>query len=263
MIPLPPAYKHNAKYALDRLGLTSVVCLDAGDLASYNGTSQQWTDTSGAGNHFNLGTTTGVDVTDPTFAGVAGAKTGNEYFSCDGGDFWTPAGAPTFDDTWHRDGGVFTIATVHWCASLAATACFFGNANSGTAEGLRLTRALTTGNITLSMQNGTASQNFNAPTGAVLNAWNYVAISVSENAGASGGNLLVNATAQAFNPNLTTPGVGNPAAAPQIGGRGGAGSAQPFQNGDRLAVFVASAQAWTPAQLASFRDIMRTRFPGL
>ena len=80
--------------------------LDAGDLASY-ATGQVWADVSGAANNYNRGITSGAEASDPTFAGIAGDLSNREYFSFDGGDYLTPAAAPTFGATWHRSVMIF------------------------------------------------------------------------------------------------------------------------------------------------------------
>ncbi len=84
--PVPPPV---AGIVTDGLALH----LDAGDAASYGGSGQTVTDLSGAGNDFYLGSTSGVESVDPAFNGVAGAKSGSEYFSTDGGDHMDLAAA--------------------------------------------------------------------------------------------------------------------------------------------------------------------------
>lgn len=101
---------------LSDLGLTaSLVCaLDAGDITSYPGSGQTWSDTSGNGNHYQCGTTSGSDANDPTFNGVAGALDQSNYWSFDTNDYFSPATTTTFDDDWHKDNGTFTLAAVAW-----------------------------------------------------------------------------------------------------------------------------------------------------
>ena len=63
--------------------------LDAGDADSYQGIGHLFADLSPVGNDYVRGSTGSSDGNDPTFAGVAGAKTANEYFFGDGNDFFT------------------------------------------------------------------------------------------------------------------------------------------------------------------------------
>ena len=116
---------------LRSLNLTSglLFCLDAGDSDSYSGTGQTWNDVSGSANHFNRGTTSGSDSTDPTFNGSAGALSESEYFSSDGGDFFRLASG-TFDDGWSQNNGAYTFLVVAWPDSFAANVSLFGNCSN-------------------------------------------------------------------------------------------------------------------------------------
>lgn len=81
------------KAIIDALGLGTnlKLCLDAGDSESYDPAIQtdKWLDTSGNGFDFYRGSGLGVDSADPTFNGVAGGLSSGEYWSFDGGDFFT------------------------------------------------------------------------------------------------------------------------------------------------------------------------------
>ncbi len=67
--------------------------LDAGDAASYDGSSQTWEDLTVNGFDFFRGTDGTGEASDPTFNGVSGDKSSSEYFSFDGGDFFTVTAA--------------------------------------------------------------------------------------------------------------------------------------------------------------------------
>lgn len=97
---------------INRLGLPGLkLCLDAGDIASYAGSGQVWADTSGNGHDFNRGATSAAEGSDPTFNGVAGALSANEFWSVDGGDYFTLAAAnPSWVQNIHRDNAKFWIA---------------------------------------------------------------------------------------------------------------------------------------------------------
>lgn len=128
---------------LTQLGLTTSLnlCLDAGDLNSYPGSGQTWSDVSGSGNHYYLGSGSGSDAADPTFNGTAGGLSQNEYFSHDGGDYFSPVAATTFDDNWHKNNGACTLLCVGLIPTGAGVGwAFMSNTDSGANpnNGLRL-----------------------------------------------------------------------------------------------------------------------------
>lgn len=92
------------------------ICLDAGDGASFNGTSQTWTDVSGNNQNFYRGSSSSAQGSDPTFNGVAGEKSANEYFSVDGGDYFIEASGLTFAESWHKNNAKFTVGYVMYAA---------------------------------------------------------------------------------------------------------------------------------------------------
>src|SRR5436190_10973367 len=75
------------------LGITSglLVVLDAGDQDSYAG-GPTWLNTVAGGPSFHRGADAAAGVDDPTFAGTAGARTSNEYFTFDGEDWFEASG---------------------------------------------------------------------------------------------------------------------------------------------------------------------------
>jgi hypothetical protein len=251
----------SAKEALRQLGITAQLVLDAGDGASYDGSSQTWTDVSGSGNHFYRGSSSGADATDPTFAGTAGLVSDGEHFSFDGGDYFSPAGAPTFDDALHHDNALFTIMAVVYPAASGSARCIFGNTNSGTAQGIRF--LMTSGNaLQIAVQNGTDAVTNNGPANLTLNQWNFAACSINEGGGANASHLWVNGSYVLRDGARSSPGAGNANDAPQIGARGGTSTTQIFQNGERLAVLVViNNAALSPGQVAAFRRLMKGRFP--
>lgn len=93
------------------LGLDTnlLLCLDAGDAASYSGTGHTWADVSGSGNDF-LKTATGV-----TFTGTAGSLGSGCYFSnidtAGAGHYIYNFTSSAFDN-FHKSGGKCTIALI-------------------------------------------------------------------------------------------------------------------------------------------------------
>ena len=86
---------------LQQLQLTTNLnlCVDAGDISSYDGSSQTWTDRA-AGNNLFRGTTSGSEAENPTFVGTAGTPTA--YFSFDGGDYFISSTSPTYANGWSK-----------------------------------------------------------------------------------------------------------------------------------------------------------------
>lgn len=100
------------------------LCLDAGDIDSYPGSGIKWLDTSGNGYDFNLGDGS-TATTYPTFNGSAGALSKNEFFSFDGGDYFSYDSAnETWMDQLHNDGAVVSFIIVH-AASPTTTILWF------------------------------------------------------------------------------------------------------------------------------------------
>jgi len=109
---------------LKNLGLTTNlrVCLDAGDLNSYDGTSQTWKDLSGGGYDFFRGTSSSSDSSDPTFNGTAGRLSSGEYLSYDGGDYFTLAQTnPAWVNTFHKAGAKFTICQWNYLNAIGSS----------------------------------------------------------------------------------------------------------------------------------------------
>jgi hypothetical protein len=143
-------------------GLTSslVLCLDAGDSASYDGTSQTWTDRSGLGNSFKRGTTSGADSSDPTFSGTAGGKSSNEYFSVDAADSFEPNAAMTLAHNWHKNNARFSIGFVMYADQNDITSTspsVFATTDSATTPGMAIKASSTTGRIFLYVDSGSAT----------------------------------------------------------------------------------------------------------
>ena len=67
--------------------------LDAGDAGSYPGSGQVWSDLTANDFDFHIGETSSSERSDPTFNGSAGVKSINEYFACDGGDWFKQSAA--------------------------------------------------------------------------------------------------------------------------------------------------------------------------
>lgn len=179
-----PAFDTATLYgALGSLGLTGnlVYCLDAADSASYGGSGQTFTDLSGNGNSFYLGAGSGSESTDPTFNGTAGNKSSSEYFSTDGGDYFTLATTnPASVDNIHKDSAKWTwLAWWYAKTSGSAQAMFATTDNSGT--GIQAYSIGGANTITFYIQNaGSTVLNATQSTALTDSAWHMLAISMDE-----------------------------------------------------------------------------------
>lgn len=172
---------------LGELGLLTglVLCLDAGDAVSYT-SGQTWTDRSGAGNNYFRGATSSAAGDDPTFNGVAGGLSKNEFWSFDGGDFFGPTAARSYENTWHQNNALFTLLI---CANPISTAAHRWH-NSSPAGGTSIGhRFFTFSNMTLAIDNGggTAGTVLTeaSPAGDIeAGVWQAFGVSIDEAAGA-------------------------------------------------------------------------------
>ncbi len=183
------------------------LCLDAGDTNSY-ASGQKWLDTSGNGYDFFLGTTSAAQGTDPTFNGSAGALTSNEYFSFDGGDYFT---YDTTNETWmqnlHKNNAIFSFAG--W-VYLTGDSTLFGTSNtlSGSAkQGMLID--VSGNDLTCVVFNATAATWLSNPAFTELsyNTWAFVGGSYTESTGA--GTLQVFGTQRTISNTYTSPTASN------------------------------------------------------
>jgi hypothetical protein len=261
---------------LTRLGLTSglKLCLDAGDAASYT-SGQKWLDRSGNGYDFFLGTDGSAAGDDPTFTGTPGALTESEYFAFDAGtDFFT---YDTTNETWmqniHKDGATFTIVayvyiTSHGVGSSAGVTGTLGN-NVGGNTGFQFQiDAASGGQPRFQVGNGVGSAaNFTSGgTAVALNGWHLIAVSITENGGASGGLFWIDSaqSGASFNPAYTTPSSGNASHALNVGavgnGAGGGTGRTLGHNGPARMAFcgIWEGVALTGAQITSIYNATDT-----
>lgn len=159
------------------------VCLDAGALASYSGSGQPWLDLSGNGFDFNRGLTSGSEASDPTFNGSAGAVTSGEYFSLDGGDWFTyDSASESWMETLHKDNAIFTImAMIYTPTGQTGGQRLFGNAGNNIANS-----GITVRNNRWQVFNGGGvAHDTSLDSAANADAWNMVGWSINE----AGGNV--------------------------------------------------------------------------
>ncbi len=238
--------------------------LDAGDINSYSGSGDKWIDTSGNGQDFFRGPDGTTNGQEPTFNGVAGAITVNEYFESDGNDFfrYDQANEPWME-TLHKDGALFstcmwifpTTLTMHLLSSYAGFAATPGIRMFADSSGPNI--------LTWNILGGgfhplfALSQANTMTTGA----WQFIGLSFNENGGNVSFMYRNGATVQmsspgtgfTFNGNASSP-SGAAATGPFEIGTNGSGTF-PQNAGNRFAAI----GCWdTPLTVADFDSIFNS-----
>ena len=252
------------------LGFTTglSLVLDPGDNASYDGSSQTWTDLSGGGADFCRGSTTSSQATDPTFNGVSGGRSSSEYFSNDGGDFFTIISAnPSWVEAMHKSGGTWTVA--EWVrVGTLSDSNFWGWMGDG-----QLTGQPTTGIILgVGVANGGLSANDqlfaqvnNASVSAwrktstarvTASSWNFVAVSVNLSSGATV--MQINGTSESSTVAVGSLAAGSATAKLNIGAIGS--GEFPDTSGTRYGQIAMWSTALSTTQLAALFQATRGKY---
>lgn len=251
----------DAAYIIRRLGLATncKLVLDAGEASSYT-SGQSWLDLSGNGYDFFLGSTSGAAANDPTFTGTAGQRTSGEYWSFDGGDFFR---YDTTNETWmeniHKDNAIFTLAAWVYPVNATTTNMLWGDHNSsGVTVGVHWCYDATEALI-FAVTNGSGISFSDTSTITLTqSAWNFVALSLNEATGASGGFHYKNGTSDTFTSTYTSPSASSAAATAEIAAGAGA---FPLENGSRLGMFMAwEGTALTTGDLDNIYAATRIRY---
>jgi hypothetical protein len=247
---------------LGSLGLTTnlKLCLDAGDANSYT-SGQSWLDTSGNGYDFFRGSSSSSQSSDPTFNGSVGAKTASEYWSFDGGDFFT---YDTTNETWmqnlHKDNAVFTIVAWVYIANFNSDQPIWSTVRLASNIGSRLYINDTGNQPTWYVSNGTDDVAlFSAGTNTfTAGRWNFVGLSLTEATGADGALWNVNGTAATDTSTYTSPSASSAGNTATLGHNS---SALFFESGTRLAqIAMWEGTALTAQNLADIFTVTRGRF---
>lgn len=232
--------------------------LDAGDSASYDGSSQTWVDTHST-NDFYSGATSGVEGSDLEWSGEAGRKSSAEYFSFGGNDWFTETAAHTFAEAWHKDNGAFTLVAVFWPVLDTNSQYLFINCTPevgrGVGFGLNDTEKL---RLIVEATSLTALTLETAGS-VTVDAWNFVAVALNEATGAAGATMQIGATQSSFTSTYNTPAA--------------TGSDQPYHIGDhqgnrlntgsRLACIAGWSRRLSDAELTALRTALQARFTGV
>lgn len=220
-------------FFMDAQLLPPVMQLDMGDSGTYSGSGQAVNNiitspADGAAQsayNFYRGFTNSSEASDPTFNGVAGAKTSSEFFSFDGtNDIMTLAGAnTTFIDSFHRDSAQFSI--LMWIR----TPTSYGGSDHallGTGEGGGLSvqgfdfGIRNAGNLGF-RQNVPGSITLRNTTATMTNATDYfVAITEDETNGTNGMSLYINSAVEHMSGVWSTPSTNSASSVATIGAWG-------------------------------------------
>lgn len=110
------------------------LCVDAGDDFSYAGAGQNFIDRAGQTPNFFLGFDGTVTTSDPAFNGSAGRRSDGEYFSNDGGDYFTMSSAhPSWSINLHKSGSKHQLCTWYYYPATASDS-IFGETQNDTAK---------------------------------------------------------------------------------------------------------------------------------
>lgn len=242
---------------LRRLGLSTglKVCLDAGDAASYT-SGQSWLDRSGNGQDFFLGADGSATATDPTFAGSAGRLSASEYWSVDGGDYFTYDSA---NESWmndmHKAAAKFSFAAAIYGPPVNS-AIFGTNGGLTVNTGCHLYSAGTGNYVFNAVNAGVLAYNWD--TGLVATAgWQVVAISIDD--AASSGVATLNGGGSTKSGAYSSPAAGASTYTLQVAARGN--GSLPLGSGGRIgwAAFW-SGYALSGREMRALFDATRARF---
>lgn len=243
---------------LGKIGYTTNLrlLLDAGDADSYT-SGQKWLDRAGSGYDFFVGADGSATSTDPTFNGVAGAASSAEYFSFDGGDYFT---YDTTNESWmdniHKNNAKFTFITWIFPVSFAAT--FYASTGSATNQVGFVLGFSGGGAMTFQVFNGSGTAAY-AQNGSTVSAsaWQMLGTSIDEENNARIYSL--NAAISTGTATYSSPSSSASAAAMKIGARAD-GNAR-IGNTSRMAVFAAwEGRALSASDLQTIFYATRRRF---
>ena len=274
MICMPPAVCGPAgpdlslKGIIAGLGLTTnlKLCLDAGDANSYNPGVQtaKWLDTSGNGYDFYRGTSGAGDGAEPTFNGSAGGLSSAEYFSFDGGDYFSYDSA---NEAWmnvlHNDGTVWSVFCVFYAADTTADKYMFSTGASVGSTGVEsgtMVKVLSTNALSFFCVNtsGTTGGTSVASTVCTANTWGVLGWGLTENGGAGASSYIEKDGTGTWNAansrvNANTPGAATIGAMSDKSG--------PFASGSRLACLaIWQGTALTATNLSDIYNAIKGRF---
>lgn len=242
------------------LGLTSglKLCLDAGDAISYT-SGQTWADRSGNGYDFFRGTTSASQSTDPTFNGTPGGASSSEYWSFDGGDYFT---YDTTNETWmnniHKNNALFTLAFWVRPGSIGAFQGLIGDYTSPSPSfDAGINPGGTWGFEALINGTGSIARAITSTATVSAGSWAFLLVSVDEASGT--GFLQTNATQEAMTTTYSSPSSSNAGTTLRLADTGD--GAFPLSSGGRMASVVAwEGTSLSTTQATALYDATKTKF---
>lgn len=187
--------------------------LDAGDIESYDGTSQSWVDLTGNGNGFYEGTLSTVDAADPSFTGTPDGLSASEYFEIDSSERFTSiTNPPAYVQSWHKNNAKFTIVSLCWVGSIdpVTQQRIFSSSPNGITPGieLRIQSAALTGRMELRVSDGSVFVN-SAGNGSNVTAGEWFLAAVTLDEAAATGGIWLNTTKTGFTSTYASPTASN------------------------------------------------------
>lgn len=262
--PFPPVINVSMKSTLVNLGLSTnlQLVLDAGDGASVaSGSQTKWLDVSGGGYDHFRGTDATSQASDPTYNGTVGGQSSSEFYSFDGGDYFT---YDTTNEAWmesiHKDNAIFSFAAWVYPHLDGNSNLLLGTrGSSGTGFSTFIVNSTPTAALRFDVQNaGVSVQAFSTTETTNTDAWNFVAMSFNETTGTALVNI--NGTAGTYTgKTYSSPAAGAASQTLQIGAIGGGNT--PIRSGSRLAnMAIWQGTALSAANLAAIFTATRTKF---
>lgn len=247
---------HPANHIVRSLGLSTnlELVLDAGSPISAPASATKWLDLSGNGYDFFRGADGSATSTDPTFTGLVGNLTANEYWLHDGGDYFT---YDTTNETWieniHKNNAAFTL--VLW-ARLAFTSSQGLAATGASSTGLGFSWFLSTTQHQFFIGDGTNNvySSGNQAHGAPAD-WTMFAISIDE--AAATGLQYISGNVRTLTPTYSSP-SSSAATTMKIGALSGGTS--PIANTGRIGMFLGWSRSLTAGELDKIYEATRSRF---
>lgn len=220
----------------------------------------KWENTAGTSFDFHRGATEIIEANDPTFNGTAGGLSSAEYWSFDGGDFFTYENTnEAWMESLHQNNAAYTLVFFIYVGSLAADQRLFATLQNFAADTGLITTISTAGDFILHVENaGTDVANFQG-AGATAGAWHFIAWSVDEAAGANGALSVLNGVVvDTATSTYSSPSAGSATGTLHIGSSSTGGN--PLSSGSRLGMVAAWSRALTAAELANLNASVRGRY---
>lgn len=246
---------------LKTMGLSSNIklCLDAGDPRSVvTGSQVNWLDLSGGGYDFNRGATSASEATDPTYNGTVGKRSSGEYYSFDGGDYFT---YDTTNETWmqniHKDNAAVTVLCWYYTPTISVVQELAGD-NDGISTGFNF-NVRSNNTLRFGILNAGAVVRQLTSTGTIsANTWTFLASSLNE-ASVNSGIMQVNGTQDTgLACDYVSPPSGNASLTMQIGALGSI--YDPPEPGSRMGMFAILDTNLSATQLNAVYNATRGRY---